>query len=179
MTKKVPVSTIVPFGLRLQPELKARLEAEAALNNRSLNAEIAERLEMSLTPPAENQVTEQSAELLAENKKLRREMTRMRTLMRIRQIVPDRPSGQADGGKDATAPKLLFQMLEVTEETEKLRKEVGEVLEIVKTAMTPDELKRRFGRGPGYDEPPKQQPEAAKTPPKRTPPSKKSPGSKS
>ncbi|MDR8026973.1 Arc family DNA-binding protein [Burkholderia cenocepacia] len=71
------------------------------------------------------------------------------------------------GTVDASAPQLLHQMLEVTEETERLRKEVGEVLEIVKTAMTPEELRHRFGRGPGYDEPPKQQPEAAKTPPKR------------
>lgn len=45
---KVPVSTIVPFGLRLQPELKARLEDAAAANSRSLNAEIAARLEASL-----------------------------------------------------------------------------------------------------------------------------------
>ncbi|QGR92703.1 Arc family DNA-binding protein [Burkholderia multivorans] len=51
MTKKVPVSTIVPFGLRLQPDLKARLEDEAAKNNRSLNAEIAERLARSLEEP--------------------------------------------------------------------------------------------------------------------------------
>lgn len=46
--KKVPVSTIVPFGLRLQPELKAALEASASQNGRSLNAEIASRLEDSL-----------------------------------------------------------------------------------------------------------------------------------
>lgn len=47
MTSKIPVSTIVPFGLRLQPDLKARLEEEAKKNNRSLNAEIADRLERS------------------------------------------------------------------------------------------------------------------------------------
>jgi hypothetical protein len=49
---KVPVSTIVPFGLRLQPELKSRLEESAIANNRSLNAEIAERLRESLEAPS-------------------------------------------------------------------------------------------------------------------------------
>lgn len=49
--EKVRVSTIVPFGLRLQPDLKSRLEEAAALSNRSLNAEIAARLERSLSDP--------------------------------------------------------------------------------------------------------------------------------
>lgn len=41
------VSNIAPFGLRLQPELKIALESAAATNERSLNAEIASRLEQS------------------------------------------------------------------------------------------------------------------------------------
>lgn len=41
-------STIVPFGLRLQPELKDRLEKAAyGEAKRSLNAEIVKRLEES------------------------------------------------------------------------------------------------------------------------------------
>jgi predicted HicB family RNase H-like nuclease len=40
-----PTSKITPFGLRLQPELKARLEASARNQKRSLNSEIAARLE--------------------------------------------------------------------------------------------------------------------------------------
>lgn len=43
------IANIVPFGLRLQPDLKRRVEEAAKRNNRSLNAEIALRLEMSLT----------------------------------------------------------------------------------------------------------------------------------
>lgn len=41
---------INPFGLRLQPDLKARLEEAAATNKRSLNAEITARLEASFQP---------------------------------------------------------------------------------------------------------------------------------
>ena len=40
---------INPFGLRLQPELKARLEEAANENKRSLNAEITARLEESFS----------------------------------------------------------------------------------------------------------------------------------
>ncbi|RSB84878.1 Arc family DNA-binding protein [Burkholderia cenocepacia] len=89
---------------------------------------------------------------------------------RLQQSLDAPTSGTAD----ASTPVLLYQMLEVTEETEKLRKEVGEVLEIVKNAMTPDELKRRFGRGPQYDEPATQQAEVSKPVTKRVTRSKKS-----
>lgn len=43
-----PVSAIAPFGLRMQPALKAKLEEAAKANARSLNAEIVARLEDSL-----------------------------------------------------------------------------------------------------------------------------------
>lgn len=39
---------IAPFGLRLTPKLKARLEAEATAGGRSLQKEIVMRLEASL-----------------------------------------------------------------------------------------------------------------------------------
>ncbi|MGO6754896.1 Arc family DNA-binding protein [Rhizobium ruizarguesonis] len=42
------VSNISPFGLRLLPDLKRRVEEAARTNGRSLNAEIAYRLEASL-----------------------------------------------------------------------------------------------------------------------------------
>jgi len=38
---------INPFGLRMQPELRAYLEATARSNGRSLNSEIVTRLEQS------------------------------------------------------------------------------------------------------------------------------------
>jgi len=65
MKSKIPVSTIVPFGLRLQPDLKSRLEAEAAKNNRSLNAEIAARLERSFGAEDGDEALENSLTLNA------------------------------------------------------------------------------------------------------------------
>ncbi len=47
MNNEEPMRNINPFGLRLQPELKARLEEAAKQNKRSLNAEISARLEAS------------------------------------------------------------------------------------------------------------------------------------
>ncbi len=43
--ERQPVASITPFGLRMQPTLKARIEADARANNRSLNAEIVARLQ--------------------------------------------------------------------------------------------------------------------------------------
>lgn len=48
VNSEMPVASITPFGLRLQPDLKRRVEEAAKLNGRSLNAEIAARLEASL-----------------------------------------------------------------------------------------------------------------------------------
>lgn len=39
------IRNINPFGLRLQPDLKSKVEEAAAKNHRSLNAEITARLE--------------------------------------------------------------------------------------------------------------------------------------
>lgn len=46
--EREPLANIAPFGLRMQPELKDRISASARRNNRSMNAEIVHRLEMSL-----------------------------------------------------------------------------------------------------------------------------------
>lgn len=48
-----PTSHIAPFGVRMQPELKARLEAAAKETGRSMNAEIIARLEQSFAPSDE------------------------------------------------------------------------------------------------------------------------------
>jgi len=45
---RIPPSNISPFALRLQPQVKVALERAAQQNGRSLNAEIASRLEESL-----------------------------------------------------------------------------------------------------------------------------------
>lgn len=47
---RAPTAHIVPFGLRLQPELKERIERAATENGRSLNSEIALRIEQSFDP---------------------------------------------------------------------------------------------------------------------------------
>lgn len=46
--ERKPMANIPPFGLRMQPDLKAKVEDAARSNNRSLNAEIIARLEESL-----------------------------------------------------------------------------------------------------------------------------------
>lgn len=46
--ERKPMANIPPFGLRMQPDLKAKVEDAARANNRSLNAEIIARLEESL-----------------------------------------------------------------------------------------------------------------------------------
>lgn len=46
--ERKPMANIPPFGLRMQPELKARIEEAAKANNRSLNAEIVARLESTI-----------------------------------------------------------------------------------------------------------------------------------
>lgn len=47
--ERTPMANITPFGLRMQPDLKARIEDVARVNNRSMNAEIVARLEASFT----------------------------------------------------------------------------------------------------------------------------------
>jgi hypothetical protein len=44
------MANIPPFGLRMQPDLKARVEESARRNGRSLNAEIVQALEQFFPP---------------------------------------------------------------------------------------------------------------------------------
>jgi hypothetical protein len=66
-TKPTRASTahIVPFGLRLQPELKSRLEESAQASGRSLNAEIAARLEGSFEPQLDSETAKALQALLS------------------------------------------------------------------------------------------------------------------
>jgi hypothetical protein len=48
--EKKPMANIPPFGLRMQPDLKARVEESARRNGRSLNAEIVQALEQFFPP---------------------------------------------------------------------------------------------------------------------------------
>lgn len=45
---------IAPYGLRMPPELKERVEAAAKANNRSMNAEIVSRLAATFDVPSKN-----------------------------------------------------------------------------------------------------------------------------
>lgn len=49
--ERKPMANIAPFGLRMQPDLKARVEGAAKANNRSLNAEIVATLEEAYPAP--------------------------------------------------------------------------------------------------------------------------------
>jgi hypothetical protein len=63
MSDRTPMANIPPFGLRMQPDLKARVEEAARANTRSLNAEIVARLEASLrsVPVADSNIASQLA----------------------------------------------------------------------------------------------------------------------
>lgn len=78
--KKKPMANITPFGLRMQPDLKARIEEGARITGRSLNAEIVHRLE---TYDAE--VKRLSDMLLSE----RRELRLVRSLIETLQVERD------------------------------------------------------------------------------------------
>ncbi|MGB3831196.1 MAG: Arc family DNA-binding protein [Mesorhizobium sp.] len=51
--ERKPMANIAPFGLRMQPDLKSRVEEAAKANNRSLNAEIVDRLEYTFSEGAD------------------------------------------------------------------------------------------------------------------------------
>lgn len=51
------IRNINPFGLRMQPALKAKIEEAAQTNHRSLNAEITARLEDSFRPQVDAPAT--------------------------------------------------------------------------------------------------------------------------
>ncbi len=56
------IANIPPFGLRMQPELRRRVEAVAKANGRSLNSEIVARLERSLREDGGGKATESAAD---------------------------------------------------------------------------------------------------------------------
>ena len=52
-TTTAPTGSIAPFGLRMLPELRAKVEESAKESGRSMNAEIVSRIEASYTLPTE------------------------------------------------------------------------------------------------------------------------------
>ncbi|OHC94155.1 MAG: hypothetical protein A3H25_18230 [Sphingomonadales bacterium RIFCSPLOWO2_12_FULL_63_15] len=59
------IANIVPFGLRMQPDLKQKVQSAADANGRSLNAEIVHRLETSLRDDAEDRSKLAKSRILA------------------------------------------------------------------------------------------------------------------
>lgn len=58
---------IAPFGVRMPPELKARIEAEAKKNGRSMNTEVVARLAASLREEAAYQAGSPATPAYANN----------------------------------------------------------------------------------------------------------------
>jgi cell division protein FtsX len=76
------VANISPFGLRLRPELKKRVEEAAKASGNSLNAEIAVRLEASLLADQDRQEVRDEITLLrGEVDDLREEVKSLRRLV--------------------------------------------------------------------------------------------------
>lgn len=57
---------IAPFGVRMPTELKALVEAAAAANGRSINAEVVARLQESFTAPTLASAARMNIDSLAE-----------------------------------------------------------------------------------------------------------------
>jgi predicted HicB family RNase H-like nuclease len=76
------VANITPFGLRLQPELKRRVEDAAKASGNSLNAEIAVRLEASFAADDARQGLDDQVEAMrGEIDNLREEVKSLRRLV--------------------------------------------------------------------------------------------------
>lgn len=94
-----PMRNINPFGLRLQPALKARLEDAAYQNKRSLNAEISARLEATIA------IDEYMAEIKAG--------TYAEALTLLESVLGDNDRMTANGEQTySTAYSMLDQLLE-------------------------------------------------------------------
>lgn len=91
-----PTAHIPPFGLRLQPDLKERIEAAAKANGRSMNAEIVSRLEASFEGSFVSQLSP-AQRVLVEMRAKERNMSEDQALAEL--IV----AGQAHG-----APAVIY-----------------------------------------------------------------------
>ncbi|HDR9877444.1 TPA: Arc family DNA-binding protein [Burkholderia cenocepacia] len=139
---KAPSRSADQFVVRFPDGMRERIANEAKKNNRSMNAEIIARLDDSFSAPDESHTIGQTAKLLVENTKLRLEMAKLRNTVRPRRSGSETHE-QAAADPSAT-PVLLHQMLEVTEGTEKLRREVGALLDLLTSALTPEEAENRL-----------------------------------
>lgn len=115
MRKEEPMRNINPFGLRMQPELKAKIEAAAEKNRRSINAEIHARLEESFAPRTMDEVESTHAHQL-DREIAELSMESMRLGQAMNELL-DRGRA-ATGNKDRV--EIDKQFLEVAEKLGKL-----------------------------------------------------------
>ena len=92
-----PTAHIAPFGVRMQPELKQRLEEAAKESGRSMNAEIVARLEGSLDPSKQDADIDMLMKSITE---LRREVKRLAVIKSRVTIAAEKPSDS--NGKEST-----------------------------------------------------------------------------
>ncbi|MBR8344243.1 Arc family DNA-binding protein [Burkholderia ambifaria] len=150
MTKPTqpPSRTADQFVVRFPDGMRDRIAEEAKANNRSMNAEIVARLEASLARDAEPPGSDQAAELLAENKKLRLEMAKLRNAVRFRRASAESPrqaTGNADAGTSFAAPKLIARIAELNENSEKLQAEVQTMVDLLKGGLSQADIARMLG----------------------------------
>lgn len=84
MNEEELIRNINPFGLRMQPQLRARMEEAAKQNNRSLNAEITRRLEQSF----EAKATSEGRATVLELKSMMTEISLFSALLSMAQQQP-------------------------------------------------------------------------------------------
>lgn len=82
ITTTAPTGQLAPFGLRMLPELRDRIEAAARESGRSMNAEVVARLQASFDPAAD-----QSA-IREDNRALRDQIATMQRSAEINSFVP-------------------------------------------------------------------------------------------
>lgn len=129
-------ANIAPFGLRLQPELKERVELSAKENGRSMNAEITARLEKSFEPPqkalnleVENQAVALRSRVDTMNMRLEVIRSRADSLdIRRRMVV-----AEAQTFADATTIEELERAKATAKQLHEIESEIARIDEEMKT----------------------------------------------
>ena len=104
-TTTAPTGQIAPFGLRMLPDLKEKIEQAARESGRSMNAEIVARLERSFT--ADKEVEQIAFESGFETSMLREDVARLTALLQKANESKANQSQNTDEIADKVAARLL------------------------------------------------------------------------
>jgi len=127
MNEEELIRNINPFGLRMQPQLRARMEEAAKQNNRSLNAEITRRLEESFEAKATSEGRANALELKAM-------MTESSLLAALTALVQQQPkSDERD-----TLLKQLIERFDALGDIQQRFDELTSALRLKQTDSTPE-----------------------------------------